>query len=126
MSEENGRHTMNRVLIFAAVGEAATGLALLLVPSLVGQLLLGAELTGIAVTVARVAGIALIGLGLACWPGKALIGMLTYSAAVTLYLAYIGFAGGSSGMLLWPAVVVHAILTALLTRAITRGKAAEA
>jgi hypothetical protein len=126
MLEENGRHTMNRVLIFAAVGEAATGLALLLVPSLVGQLLLGAELTGIAVTVARVAGIALIGLGLACWPGKALIGMLTYSAAVTLYLAYIGFAGGSSGMLLWPAVVVHAILTALLTRAITRGKAAEA
>ena len=126
MSEQNGRHTMNRVLIFAAVGEAATGLALLLVPSLVGQLLLGAELTGIAVTVARVAGIALIGLGLACWPGKALIGMLTYSAAVTLYLAYIGFAGGSSGMLLWPAVVVHAILTALLTRAITRGKAAEA
>ena len=126
MSGQNGRHTMNRVLIFAAVGEAATGLALLLVPSLVGQLLLGAELTGIAVTVARVAGIALIGLGLACWPGKALIGMLTYSAAVTLYLAYIGFAGGSSGMLLWPAVVVHAILTALLTRAITRGKAAEA
>jgi hypothetical protein len=117
---------MNRVLIFAAAGEAATGLALLLVPSLVGQLLLGTELTGIAVTVARVAGIALIGLGLACWPGKALIGMLTYSAAVTLYLAYIGFAGGSSGMLLWPAVVVHAILTALLTRAITRGKAAEA
>ena len=126
MLEENGRHTMNRVLIFAAAGEAATGLALLLVPSLVGQLLLGTELTGIAVTVARVAGIALIGLGLACWPGKALIGMLTYSAAVTLYLAYIGFAGGSSGMLLWPAVVVHAILTALLTRAITRGKAAEA
>ena len=126
MLEENGRHTMNRVLIFAAVGEAATGLALLLVPSLVGQLLLGTELTGIAVTVARVAGIALIGLGLACWPGKALIGMSTYSAAVTLYLAYIGFAGGSSGMLLWPAVVVHAILTALLTRAITRGKAAKA
>jgi len=126
MSGQNERHTTNRVLIFTAAGEAATGLALLLVPSLVGQLLLGTELTGIAVTVARVAGIALIGLGLACWPGKALIGMLTYSAAVTLYLAYIGFAGGSSGMLLWPAVVVHAILTALLTRAITRGKAAEA
>ena len=63
--------TMNKVLIFAAVGEAATGLALLIVPSLVGQLLLGAELTGIAVTVARVAGIALIALGIACWPGTA-------------------------------------------------------
>jgi hypothetical protein len=46
---------MNKVLIFAAVGEAATGLALLFVPSLVGQLLLGEELTGVAIPVARVA-----------------------------------------------------------------------
>ena len=37
----------------AAVAEAATGLALLIVPSLVGQVLLGEELTGIAVPVAR-------------------------------------------------------------------------
>ena len=48
--------------------------------------------------------------------------MLTYSAAVTLYLAYLGFAGGLSGILLWPAVVVHVILTALLTRASTSAK----
>ena len=85
----------------------ATGLALLIVPSLVGRLLLGEELTGIAIPVARVAGIALIALGVACWPGTPLVGMLTYSAAVTLYLAYVGFAGGLSGLLLWPAVVLH-------------------
>ena len=85
---------MKKVLIFAAVGEAATGLALLIVPSLVGQLLLGEELTGVAIPVARVTGIALIALGVACWPGPPLVGMLTYSAAVTLYLAYVGFAGG--------------------------------
>jgi hypothetical protein len=115
---------MKWVLIFAAVGEAGTGLALLIVPSLVGRLLLGEELTGIAIPVARVAGIALISLGLAClprsergWPGTPLVGMLTYSAAVTLYLAYVGFAGGLTGILLWPAVVVHAILTFLLNRA---------
>ena len=90
---------------------------MLIVPSLVGQLLLGAELTGITIPVARVAGIALIALGVACWPGTPLAGMLTYSAAVTLYLAYVGFAGGLTGILLWPAVVLHAILTALLTRA---------
>ena len=64
--------TTRKALIFAAVAEAATGLALLIVPSLVGQLLLGEELTGIAVFVARVAGIALIGLGAACWPGPPL------------------------------------------------------
>jgi hypothetical protein len=114
---------MRGVLSIAALAEAATGLALLVVPSLVGQLLLGAELSGIAVVVARVAGIALIALGLACWPGPALLGMLTYGAAVTLYLAWLGFSGGSSGILLWPAVVLHAILTALLTRAFMKDRA---
>ena len=110
---------MKWVLIFAAVGEAVTGLALLIVPALVGRLLLGEELTGIAIPVAHVAGIALIALGFACWPGTPLVGMLTYSAAVTPYLAYIGFAGGFTGILLWPAVILHAILTVLLTRAST-------
>ena len=43
--------------------------------------------------------------------------MLTYSGAVTLYLAYLGFAGGLSGVLLWPAVALHAVLTVLLGRA---------
>ena len=107
---------MKKALIFAAVGEVATGLALLIVPSLVARLLLGEELTGVAIPVARVAGIALIALGVACWPGPPLAGMLTYSAAVTLYLAYVGFAGGFTGILLWPAVVLHMTLTVLLTR----------
>jgi hypothetical protein len=75
------------------------------------------ELTGMATTVARVTGMALIGLGVACWPGTPLVGMLIYSAAVTLYLAYVGVAGGLTGILLWPAVALHVILTALLIRA---------
>ena len=111
---------MTKVLIFAAVAEAATGLALLIVPSLVGRLLLGEELAGIAIPVARVAGIAVIALGIACWPGTPLLGMLTYSALVMVYLAYVGFAGVLTGVLLWPAVALHAILTALLTFDITR------
>lgn len=107
---------MKKVLIFAAVAEAATGLALLIAPSLVGQLLLGEQLTGIAIPVARVAGIALVALGIACWPGPALVGMLIYSALVTLYLAYVGFAGDLAGVLLWPAVVLHLLLAILLGR----------
>ena len=105
---------MQKALTFAAVGEVATGLAIVLVPSVVGRLLLGEELTGIAVPVARVAGIALIGLGIACWPGPPRVGMLTYSALVTLYLASLGLAGEVTGVLLWPAVVLHLILTVLL------------
>ena len=113
---------MKKVLLFAAAAEAATGLALFFVPSLVGQLLLGQELTGITVPVARVAAIALIALGIACWPGPPLVGMLTYSAAVALYLAYLGFADALTGVLLWPAVVLHLVLTALLIWVLTRGK----
>ena len=60
---------MTKVLVLAAVGEVATGLALLIVPSLVGRLLFGEELTGVALPVARVTGIALVALGVACWPG---------------------------------------------------------
>jgi len=111
---------MKKVLVFAVVAEAATGVGLLIVPSLVGRLLLGADLIGVAIPVAHVAGIALIALAVGCWPGSRPIGMLTYSAAVTLYLAYVGFAGDSTGILLWPAVVLHVILTALLTRASTQ------
>lgn len=107
---------MNQVLTFAAVAEAATGLALLVVPALVVRLLLGAELTGVSIPVARVAGIALIALGIACSPGTGLLGILTYSALVTAYLAYVGIRGEWVGPLLWPAVAVHAVLTGLLAR----------
>lgn len=113
---------MKQVLVLAAVSEAATGVALLVIPSLVGRLLLGEEFTGATIPVARVLGIALIALGIACWPGPPLVGMLVYSAAVTFYLAYLGFAGGLSSILLWPAVVLHAILAALLARASTSGR----
>jgi hypothetical protein len=94
-------------------------LALLIVPSQVGQLVLGERLTGVAIPIARVTGIALIALGIACWPGPPLAGMLAYNVLVTLYLAYLGFAG-LAGVLLWPAVALHAILTALLTRDMIR------
>jgi len=113
---------MNRALVIAAVAEVGTGLALLIVPSLVGRVLLGEELTGIAVPVARVAGIALIALGVACSPAAPLAGMLAYNAAVAIYLAYLGVAGGVSGILLWPAVVLHVTITGLLAWSLKSNK----
>ena len=108
---------MKKLLSLTAVLELATGLALLLVPSLVGRLLLGAELTGIAIPIAHVTGIALMALGVACWPGPAVAGMVTYGALVTLYLLYLGIRGEWVGFVLWPAVVLHGVLTLLLARA---------
>jgi hypothetical protein len=108
---------MKKLLIFAAVAEAATGAALMIVPSIVGWLLLGVDLSGVAIPIARVAGIGLFSLGLACWPGPARAGMLTYSVLITLYLLYLGIRGEWVGPLLWPAVALHAVLTLLLVRA---------
>ena len=116
---------MNPALVFAAIGETMTGVALLIFPSWIGRLLFGAELTDVAAITARVAGIALIALGIACWPGTQLIGMLTYSAGVAVYLAWIGLAGGSAGILLWPVVVLHVILTVLLMRALSGDREAK-
>jgi hypothetical protein len=109
---------MKRVLLLASVCEAATGMALLIVPSLVGQLLLGAELTGVSIPVARVTGIALIALGVACWPGcTALCGMLAYNVLAAAFFAYLGIRGHWVGLLLWPAAGLHAVMAVFLVRA---------
>jgi hypothetical protein len=109
---------MNRLLSFTAVAEALTGIALMALPSTVGRLLFGAELSGVTVPVARVAGIALFALGLACFSGveagRGLSGMLAYSLLATLYLVYLGLLGEWVGSLLWAAAAVHAASTILL------------
>ena len=117
---------MKQSLALAAVIEAATGMALLIVPSLVGRLLFGEEFTGIVIPVARVLGIALLALGVCCWPGRtALCGMLTYSGLATLYLLYLAIRGEWAGPLLWPAVALHGILTVLLARASFQSRTPE-
>ena len=106
---------MKTLLTIAALAEALTGAALLFIPQIVVQLLFGVEVAGAAVVISRFAGISLLALGLACWPGAApgggLVAMLTYGTLVTLYLAYLGLAREFAGVLLWPAVVVHAGLS---------------
>ena len=112
---------MKTVLLLAALAEGATGAALLAFPSIVLRMLFGAEVAGAGEVTGRIAGIALIGLGVACWPDgstrPALRGMLTYSLLAMLFLVYVGVRGASVGVLLWPAVAAHAILVALLLRA---------
>jgi hypothetical protein len=109
---------MNRLLSFAAVAEALTGVALIAAPSVVGRLLLGVEFSGVTAAVARVAGIALVALGVACFSGgeagRGLFGMLTYSLLATSYLVHLGLGGEWVGSLLWPAAAIHAALTLLL------------
>jgi hypothetical protein len=111
---------MKKLLTLVAIAEGATGVALTVVPSLVGRLLLGAELSGVAAVVGRVAGIALFALGIACWlartdtPSRAAKGlvaaMLFYNFAVAAFLAFAGLDLGLRGVMLWPAVILHAAM----------------
>ncbi len=116
---------MKKLLNVAAVIEAATGVTLMIHPPLLSHLLLGEGVSGAGMALGRVAGFALLALGLACWPGlesagvntPALGALLTYNLLATLYLAYLGIGGGLVGSLLWPAVVIHGVLMLLLGRA---------
>jgi hypothetical protein len=109
---------MNAILMLAALAEAGMGVILLVHPPIVVRLLFDAEIAGAGVSMSRLAGIALIGLAAACWPGtdtrRAFYGMVTYSVLAMLLLLYIGVRGEGVGLLLWPGVIVHAILNVLL------------
>lgn len=116
--------TTTRLLGLAAVVEAATGLALIIRPSLVARLLCGESVSGAGAALGRVAGIGLLALGVACWPAsgapsanaRVLRAMLVYNLLATLYLGFLGVVGSLVGSLLWPAAVFHAIMTILFAR----------
>ena len=112
---------MNKVLPIAAILEYATGLALIFVPSLVSEALIDQQVAGIALVIARVTGIALIGLAAACWPGPPVLGMLIYGVGVAIYLALIGLLG-FAGWALWPAVAGHVVLSIALARVWLAGR----
>jgi hypothetical protein len=64
-----GSITVRRVLAASAIAEAATGIVLAVAPALVTSLLFGVDASLHWTPFARVAGVALLALGLACWPG---------------------------------------------------------
>jgi len=96
---------------------------LLAVPPLVASVLLGGAFDAPAgLAMARVAGVALIALGVACWLARndaqshaargVIIAMLFYNAGAVAVLAHAGLGLGLSGIGVWPVVLLHAALTA--------------
>ncbi|MGQ0636870.1 MAG: hypothetical protein ACT4QC_19860 [Planctomycetaceae bacterium] len=91
-------------------------MALIAIPALVVRWLLGAEPAGVALPLARVAGIALLSLAVASWPsarsrGLAPWGLAAYNLLVAIYLLNVGVRGVWAGPLLWPAAVLHSVLS---------------
>ncbi len=121
MSATEAMNTRRLVILSAAI-EVATGLALIAAPGLTARLLLGAGLSNSGIAVARLTGIALVCLGLACWPSghdatqPTISALLAYNLLAALYLAYLRVGGGFVSYLLWPACFLHAALALLLVR----------
>jgi len=104
---------MKRLLTTTAIIEGATGLGLLATPAVLARLLLGGTFdTPVALTVARVAGTALVALSVACWlsrqNGGALVAaMLLYNLAVVAVLIHAALVLALSGVGLWPTIALH-------------------
>ena len=122
-SNEMLRIHRTHLLIVTACGEMATGLSLLAVPAIPLRLLIGVEQASPeAIFVARVAGAALLAIGVGCWLGRSdqlgpaqrglIAGILVYSAVVAGLLVYAGLFLNVVDIALWPAVAVHAVLLA--------------
>jgi hypothetical protein len=126
---------MSRLLKLTAIIETATGLGLMAVPSVVVRLLLGSPLdASAAVMLARVAGAALLALGVACLLARddtqsraargVVVAMLTYNIPATAVLAFAGIGLGLRGVALWPAVVLHAVMAIWCVTTLLRTQAA--
>jgi hypothetical protein len=115
---------VNTLYATTAVIELGAGIALLCLPSSAADLLLGAPLeVPAALAVARVGGIALLTLGVACWlarddihspAARALVtAMVLYNLGVVLILGIAGIRSLPTRVVLWPgAVLLHVVMAA--------------
>ena len=109
---------MRTLLRLSAVFEGLTGIAVLIRPETIAYWLFGDGISGAGLAIGRFAGLALVGLALACWPDReapqpdrSARAMLTYSTLAAVYLAYLGIVPHLAGALLWPAVAAHLALS---------------
>lgn len=122
---------MNRLLKLTAIIEVPTGLGLVAVPSIVVRLLLNSEISGAAIPLGRVAGVALLALGVACWlasydgSGSAARGlvsaMMLYNVGSAFILGAAGFGSGLVGIALCPVVIVHALMAIWCATSLRQG-----
>lgn len=117
---------MSARLLFnaSAIVEVTTGLSLLLAPLFVIGLLLGDGLASTGVAVARVLGIGLLSVGVAAWesPGQDTrlaprAGLCIYNLGAALLFVIVGTTGDMGGVILWPVAALHALLGAMMLRA---------
>ncbi len=113
---------MKRLLQVTALIEAGAGVAILSCQSLaVAQLLGSSTETTINVMLARLLGAALCALGVACWfahkderspAARGLVSaMVLYNVGTVVTLCVVGIWSGPVGPALWPAVILHIVMS---------------
>ncbi len=123
---------MKLLLMIMAVLEGLVGLGLLLMPGVLVPLLLNVPLdTPAGTLIARLTGVALISLAVACWQSREsgseravhglIAGMMFYNFAAAAVLVYGGLRLGLQSPMTWPVIVVHAALGVWCLAAIWRG-----
>lgn len=105
----------------AAWFEIIVGASFIFILNGQSQFIFGAATDGAGVHFARLAGIALISIGIACMPSKiagtnktAVRGLLIFNIGVTILFAWVALTTAFRGVILWPVVIVHAVIAIAL------------
>jgi len=108
------------VVMPAAWLEIVIGTFFVAVPNLPCVLLFAAKPEGLGVPLARLAGFGLLALGIACLPTsttgsrRGVVGLFVFNVGAAILFAWVGVATTLRGILLWPAVFLHAAIAAAL------------
>lgn len=125
---------MNLFVVLAAAWlETVVGIGFVVIPDFPCRLLFASTPEGLAIPLARFAGVALLGLGIACLPSKlagshrgAVLGLLVFNLGTTIFFAWLAIATSFRGPVLWPVVILHAVIAAaLLPQFLTKGSPAR-
>jgi len=109
---------MKRLLTVTAIMEFGTGLVLVSLPWLLTGLLFGSSIDApIVLTIARIAGVAILALAVTCWFARndaqspatkgLFIALVIYNTGTSILIIYAGLGFTSSGIGLWPVVLFH-------------------
>lgn len=111
----------NRIVIAAAWLEIVVGAIFIVLPDLPCILLFDAKPEAMGRPLARWIGISLFALGIACLPLKRMqphrsaeLGLFVFNAGLAVMLACYGAIASVHGFLLWPIVILHAVIAAML------------
>ena len=108
-------------VMLAAWVEIIVGVSFVLAFNTQSQLVFGTTPDAVGALWERLAGIGLIGLGIACLPShlagvnrNAVRGLFIFNIAATIFFAWVGVATTFRGVMLWPVVILHAVIAIAL------------